>query len=93
MIAQPTTDRPPLPSEMRDAVDRLADAQSAGDGLGRLDALADIDELWAALRPRVALRQSSGQAAVVDAAVAELHFATDNHARLAACNALRMLLP
>lgn len=92
MIAQPTTDRPPAPAELRSAVDRLVAAQDDGDGLARLDALGDVDELWGALRPGFALRCGARLASVVDDAVAELHLAADDEGRAAASSALRTLL-
>lgn len=92
MIVQPTADRPPALLELRDAVDRLAGAQHAGDGMARLEALDNVDELWAALRPGLALRAGAREAATVDDAVAELHLATDDDGRAGACNALQALL-
>jgi len=92
MIAQPTAERPPAPAELRSAVERLVAARAAGDGLAGLDALGDVDELWGALRPGLALRRGAALAAVVDDAVAELHVATDDEGRAAASSALRTLL-
>lgn len=92
MIAQPTAARPPAPSELRGAVDRLVAAQAAGDGLARLDSLGDVDELWGALRPGFALRCGARLASVIDDAVAELHLAADDEGRAAASSALLTLL-
>ncbi len=84
-VVLPTRESPTTLNELRTAVGRLQAAATQHEGLSALEALGDVDELWAHLRPTIALRAGAAAAAAIDEGVANLHLLPDWRTREAVC--------
>jgi hypothetical protein len=79
-------------AELDAVVNWLARAVGVCDWLMELDALNDIDELWAHVRPSVLLREGPRFAERIDECVEDLHRTEDAVAREVACRAISTAL-